>query len=129
MRSAVLAATVAAVLAPSAAQAAPPCETTTLLGTYAFGRAEVIAAGGLAAGVWHDTRVRSGFAGDDLNVTFVARTERYPSEMQVYTAIYTEVAEPLSECQQVGADGVARRVWMSFRCRTGVAPNYTLLVR
>ncbi|OJF13993.1 hypothetical protein [Couchioplanes caeruleus] len=128
MRSAVLVATAAALLAPSAAQAAP-CETTALLGTYKFGRADVIAAGGLAAGVWNAARVRSGFAGDDLIITFVPRTERYASERQVYTAIYSEVSDPLAECQQVGADGVARQVWMSFRCRTGVAPNYTLLVR
>ncbi|MEV6601488.1 hypothetical protein AB0M36_32245 [Actinoplanes sp. NPDC051346] len=144
MRSAVLVATAAVLLAPSAAQAAPgeitdllapgaaqsaPGETTDLLGTYGFGRAAVIGAEGQAAGLWSATRVRSGFAGDDLIITFVPRTERYATEKQVYTAIYNQVSNPRAECEQVGADGVEHRVWMSFRCRTGVAPNYTLLVR
>lgn len=129
MRSVVLAATVAAaaLFTPSAAQAAPG-QITNLLGTYGFGRAEVVAAGGQAAGLWTDAQVRSGFAGDDLIVTYTPRTAAYPVEKQVYTALYNQVADPQGECNRVGADGVARRVWMTFRCRTGVAPNYTLLV-
>ncbi|MEV8503353.1 hypothetical protein AB0368_00825 [Actinoplanes sp. NPDC051475] len=129
MRSVVLAATVAAaaLFTPSAAQAAPG-QTTDLLGTYGFGRAEVVAAGGLAAGLWTAAQVRSGFAGDDLIVTYTPRTAAYPVEKQVYTALYNQVADPQGECNRVGADGVARKVWMTFRCRTGVAPNYTLLV-
>ncbi|MEV4641025.1 hypothetical protein AB0J80_27155 [Actinoplanes sp. NPDC049548] len=131
MRSVVLAATVAAaaLLTPSAAQAAPGYPTTDLLGTYGFGRAEVIAAGGQAAGLWTDAKVRSGFAGDDLIVTYAPRTAALPAEKQVYTALYNQVADPQAECARVGADGVARQVWTTFRCRTGVAPNYTLLVR
>ncbi|MFI5495110.1 hypothetical protein [Actinoplanes sp. NPDC051859] len=128
MRSAVLVATAAVLLAPSAAQAAPR-ETTTLLGTYGFGRADVIAAGGLAAGTWSSARVSSRFAGDDLVVTFVPPTTRSATEQQIYTAMYNEVSDPRAECERVGADGVAKGVWMTYRCRTGIAPNYTLLVR
>ncbi|MFI7603059.1 hypothetical protein [Actinoplanes sp. NPDC049681] len=130
MRSVVLAATVAAaaLFTPGAAHAAPG-QTTDLLGTYSFGRAEAIAAGGQAAGLWTGAQVRSGFAGDDLIVTYTPRTAAYPAEKQVYTAMYNEVADPQGECNKVGADGVARKVWTTFRCRTGIAPNYTLLVR
>jgi hypothetical protein len=130
MRSVVPAAvvTAAALLFPGAAHAAP-APATALLGTYAFGRAAVIAAGGQAAGLWTQATVRSGFAGDDLIVTYPPRTTALADEKQVYTALYSEVADPRAECEKVGADGVSRMVWTTFRCRTGVAPNYTLLVR
>ena len=128
MRKLVLAATVAAVLLPGTAQAAPAANTE-VLGTYDFGRAAVIAAGGRAAGVWIDATARSGIAGDDLIVTYVPRGAAYSTEKQVYTALYTEVDDPQGECRRVGAEGVVKKVWLSFRCRTGIAPNYTLLVR
>ena len=129
MRKLVLAATVAAVLLPGAAAQAAPAANTEMLGTYDFGRAAVIAAGGRAAGVWADATVRSGIAGDDLIVTYAPRSTAYPTEKLVYTALYNEVGDPQAECLRVGAEGLAKKVWLSFRCRTGVAPNYTLLVR
>ncbi|BCJ39402.1 hypothetical protein GCM10010168_63500 [Actinoplanes ianthinogenes] len=125
---AALAATVTAVLAPAAAQAAP-ARSTEMLGTYGFGRAAVIGDAGAAAGLWRSPTVRSGFAGDDLTVTFTPRTTPRSSEKLVYTAAFNEVADAQAECRQVGADGVARRVWVSFRCQTGFAPSYTLYVR
>ncbi|WP_199512936.1 hypothetical protein [Nucisporomicrobium flavum] len=130
MRSTVLAATAVAatLLVPGAAHAAP-APTTGLLGTYGFGRAEVIAAAGQAAGLWTGARVRHGFAGDDLIVTYRPRSAAAETETQVYTALFNEVADPSGECERVGADGVDRKVWTAFRCRTGIAPNYTLLVR
>lgn len=115
-------------LAPAAAQAAP-AGTAALLGTYGFGRAAVIGDAGVAAGVWHSPTVRTGFAGDDLTVTFTPRTRPFASEKLIYTATFDAVADPRAECRQVGADGVARRVWVFFRCQTGWAPNYTLYVR
>lgn len=118
------------VLAPGAARAAPAPKTeTALLGTYGFGRAAVIGRAGVQAGVWTSFSVRSGFGGDDLTVTYRPRTRPAKAETQVYTATSTTVADPSAECAKVGADGVARRVWVSYRCRTGIAPNYTLLVR
>ncbi|GAA3342246.1 hypothetical protein GCM10020358_36520 [Amorphoplanes nipponensis] len=120
--------TALAVLAPSAAQAAPH-RTTRLLGTYDFGRAGVIGAAGRAAGVWSAYSVRSGFAGDDLSVTYRPRTKARAHEREVYTAAFYEVDDAWSECEQVGAAGVARKVWVSYRCHTGFAPSYTLFVR
>ncbi|GIF12992.1 hypothetical protein [Actinoplanes teichomyceticus] len=128
MRIMLLAGILPAVLAPAAAQAAP-CPTTAMLGTYDFGRAGVIGAAGQAAGVWSAATVRSGFAGDDLIVTYTPRHTPSATERMVYTALFNEVDDPRAECHQVGADGVARHVWVSYRCRTGIAPNYTLLVR
>ncbi|GIF15856.1 hypothetical protein [Actinoplanes teichomyceticus] len=119
---------VAAALAPSAVQAAP-ATTTGLLGTYDFGRAEVIGQAGTEAGVWRSFTVRHGFAGDDLTVTYTPRTEPYRTERLVYTAAFDAVADPQAECREVGADGVARQVWVSFRCQTGFVPSYTLYVR
>ncbi|MEU0157154.1 hypothetical protein [Micromonospora fulviviridis] len=127
-RSLILAGIAGAVLAPSAAHAATPETTTALLGTYGFGRAAVIGEAGRAAGTWETFSVRSGFAGDDLIVTYRPRTAAYPVEKQVYTAAFDQVPDAQAECQQVGAEGVAHRVWVSFRCRTGFAPNYTLFV-
>ncbi|WP_436521276.1 hypothetical protein [Actinoplanes sp. HUAS TT8] len=100
-----------------------------MLGTYGVGRAAVIGTGGEAAGVWVDASTRSGFAGDDLVITYTPRFVQAARERVVYTALYNQVAYPQAECDRVGADGVAMRVWVSYRCRTGVAPNYTLLVR
>jgi hypothetical protein len=128
MRAAVAAGTVAAVLAPVAAQAAPRA-TTAILGTYGPGRAGVIAEAGLAAGMWTRAAVRGGLTGDRLIVTYTPRTRPFATETTVYTAAFTEVADARAECAEVGADGVARRVWTSFRCRTGFVPSYTLLVR
>ncbi|MGA5299137.1 hypothetical protein ACPCHT_04375 [Nucisporomicrobium flavum] len=130
MRCTALTATAVAatLLVPAAAHAAP-APVTDLLGTYSFGRAEVIAAAGQAAGLWTGARIRHGFAGDDLIVTYTPRETAAATETQVYTALYNEVSDPRGECARVGADGVDRKVWATFRCRTGVAPNYTLLVR
>ncbi|MFE9960110.1 hypothetical protein [Micromonospora sp. NPDC005299] len=128
-RPLVLAGIAGAVLAPSTAHAATAEPATALLGTYAFGRASVVGEAGRTAGAWEAFSVRSGFAGDDLIVTYRPRTEAYPAEKQVYTAAFNEVSDAQAECRQVGAEGVARRVWVSFRCRTGFAPSYTLFVR
>ncbi|BCJ45838.1 hypothetical protein GCM10010168_57420 [Actinoplanes ianthinogenes] len=128
MRSALLAAIVPAVLVPGVAQAAPR-HTTDVLGTYGFGRAAVIGSAGEAAGLWSTTMIYSGIAGDDLVITYTPRYKASATERVVYTALFTEVAYPDAECDRVGADGVAKHVWVSYRCRTGVAPNYTLLVR
>ncbi|MGX6604570.1 hypothetical protein ACWKSP_20925 [Micromonosporaceae bacterium Da 78-11] len=120
----------ATILAPTAAQAAPEAgSTTAYLGTYGFGRAGVIGAEGRANGLWTGSWVRSGFAGDDLLVTYTPRTTARAAEQIVYTAAFDAVADPRGECRKVGAEGVARKVWVSFRCRTGFAPSYTLLVR
>ncbi|WIM93170.1 hypothetical protein ACTOB_005140 [Actinoplanes oblitus] len=119
----------AAVLAPGAAQAATARDTTALLGTYGFGRAQVIGEAGVAAGVWRSFSVRTGFAGDDLTVTYQRRFTPSPVERQVYTAAFDAVADAQAECLGVGADGVARKVWVSFRCQTGFVPSYTLYVR
>ncbi len=100
-----------------------------MLGTYAFGRAAVIGAAGEAAGVWSDASTHSGFAGDDLVITYTPSFAPAAAERMVYTALYNEVTYPQTECNRVGADGVAKHVWVSYRCRTGIAPNYTLLVR
>ncbi|GAA4953675.1 hypothetical protein [Actinoplanes utahensis] len=130
LKKAALVAASVAVLAPGTAVQAKPARTVTaLLGTYDFGRAGVIGQSGKQAGVWRSYSVRSGFAGDDLIVTYQPRTRPARHETQVYTAAFTEVADASAECRKVGADGVARRVWVSFRCRTGFAPSYTLLVR
>ncbi|WP_099343725.1 MULTISPECIES: hypothetical protein [unclassified Actinoplanes] len=128
MRSMVLAGLIPAVLVPGAAQASP-CPTTDVLGTYAFGRAATIGAAGETAGVWTVAGTRSGIAGDDLIVTYTPRYTAAATETAVYTALFNQVARPDVECDRVGADGVAKHVWVTYRCRTGVAPNYTLLVR
>lgn len=128
-RALVLTGVAGAVLVPSTAHAANPEPTTALLGTYGFGRAAVIGEAGRNAGTWDSFSVRSGFAGDDLIVTYRPRTATFPAEKQVYTAAFDQVADAQAECRQVGADGVAQRVWVSFRCRTGFAPSYTLFVR
>ena len=118
-----------AVVAPgTAAVASAPTTTTVLLGTYSFGRAQVIGTDGLANGAWTAFSVRSGIAGDDLVVTYRPRV-RAIAERPVYTAAFDEVTTPRTECEKVGADGLAHHVWVSFRCRTGWAPSYTLLVR
>lgn len=122
-------ASAAATLAPATAQAAPSRTVTALLGTYDFGRAAVIGEAGRQNGVWKSFSVRSGFAGDDLSVTYRPRIVGLRTEKPVYTAAFNEVEDPQAECRRVGADGVARKVWVSFRCRTGFAPSYTLLVR
>ncbi|WP_262287443.1 hypothetical protein [Micromonospora sp. MA102] len=83
-RPLVLAGIAGAVLAPSIAHAATPEPATTLLGTYAFGPASVIGEAGRTAGAWEAFSVRSGFAGDDLIVTYRPRTEADPVEKQVY---------------------------------------------
>ncbi|KUL24398.1 hypothetical protein [Actinoplanes awajinensis] len=119
----------AAVLAPAAAAPAASRTTTAPLGTYGFGRAGVIGEAGVAAGVWRSFAVRPGFAGDDLSVTYQRRTTAYAAEKQVYTAAFTTVADAQGECLAVGAAGVARKVWVSFRCQTGFVPSYTLYVR
>lgn len=120
----------AAVLAPAAAQAAPaPQQVTTMLGTYGFGRAAVIGQGGKQAAVWSAFSTRSGITGDDLIITYRPRFKPYPDERLVYSANQNEVKDPQAECRKVGADGVTRRVWLSYRCRTGIVANYTLLVR
>jgi hypothetical protein len=141
MRSVLLAGLISAVLVPGVAQAAParagdvPVSSTTsgattdVLGTYGFGRAAVIAAAGEAAGVWSAATTHPGIAGDDLVITYVPRFTPAATERMVYTALFTQVTYPQAECARVGADGVAKHVWVSYRCRTGVAPNYTLLVR
>jgi hypothetical protein len=129
MRGAIVAGAVAAVLTPAAAQAAPQPVTVGLLGTYDFGRAAVIGQSGLEAGIFRAYAVRSGFAGDDLLVSYQQRTAPLEDETVVYTAAFNEVADPWAECRKVGADGVARKAWVSFRCRTGFVPSYTLLVR
>jgi hypothetical protein len=128
MRSIVLAGIIPAVLFPGVAQAAPG-PVTDELGTYGFGRAAAIGAAGEAAGVWSAPAARAGVAGEDLVITYTPRYTASPTERMVYTALFNEVSEPWVECERVGADGVAKRVWVSYRCRTGVAPNYTLLVR
>jgi hypothetical protein len=125
---AVITATAIALLAPSAAQASS-ARTTERLGTYGFGRAEVIGEAGLAAGVWRSFAVHSGFAGDDLAVTLTPRTRPFATEKQVYTAAFNAVDDAQAECLAVGADGVAHRAWVSFRCQTGFVPSYTLYVR
>ncbi|MBM0257152.1 hypothetical protein [Micromonospora sp. 4G55] len=114
---------------PTPAQAATPGTTTALLGTYGFGRAAVIGEAGKAAGAWESFSVRSGFAGDDLTITYSPRTQAYAAEMKVYNAAFDQVADPQAECQQVGTDGVEHKVWVSFRCQTGFVPSYTLFVR
>ncbi|MDI6098902.1 hypothetical protein QLQ12_09850 [Actinoplanes sp. NEAU-A12] len=135
IRAAVVAiASAAAVSAPAAAHAVPsparPFATVTaLLGTYDFGRAAVIGRAGKQAGAWKSYTVRSGFAGDDLTVTYKPRIIPLRSEKQIYTAAFNESRDAEAECRKVGDDGVARKVWVSFRCRTGFAPSYTLLVR
>ncbi|MEU4160376.1 hypothetical protein [Actinoplanes sp. NPDC026670] len=128
-RGVVLLAAAATVLTPAAAQASPAVDATGLMGTFGFGRAAVIGAAGLASGAWSAYAVRSGYAGDDLIVSHPARTTPLASETVVYTAAFNEVADPRGECQKVGAAGVAQRAWVSFRCRTGFVPSYTLLVR
>ena len=130
IRRAALLAAAAALLAPSAAQAAPPrAAVTGLLGTYGFGRAQVIGEAGRAAGVWKSFSVRSGFTGDDLTATYRPRTSASVTEKLVHTAAFNEVSDARAECLTLGADGVARKVWVSFRCQTGFAPSYTLFVR
>ncbi|GIE34261.1 hypothetical protein Ait01nite_073060 [Actinoplanes italicus] len=129
MRGAIVAGIVAAVLTPAAAQAAPARAAVGLLGTYGFGRAAVIGQSGMEAGIFRAYAVRSGFAGDDLLVSYQTRTAPLEEETVVYTAAFNQVADPQSECRKVGADGVARKAWASFRCRTGFVPSYTLLVR
>lgn len=124
VRAALAAGIVAAVLAPAAAQAAPRV-TTAKLGAYGHDRATVIAEAGRAAGMWTRARVR----GDDLIVTYTPRSTAFATERTVYTAAFNQVADASGECAKVGSDGVRRRVWMSFRCRTGFVPSYTLLVR
>ena len=128
-RAAIVAGAVAATLAPAAAQAAPARAVTGLLGTYDFGRAAVIGEAGRQAGAWESYYVRSGYAGDDLVVTYRPRTTAQPAETAVHTAAFNEVTDPQAECRKLGADGVARKTWVSFRCRTGFVPSYTLLVR
>jgi hypothetical protein len=128
-RGAVVAAAVTTMLVPAAAQASPGPDTTGLMGTFDFGRADVIGAAGLRSGAWSAYAVRSGFAGDDLIVSHPARTTPQASETAVYTAAFNEVADPRAECRKVGAAGVTQRLWVSFRCRTGFVPSYTLLVR
>ncbi|WP_430781927.1 hypothetical protein [Actinoplanes sp. G11-F43] len=128
-RAALLAAATVTALAPVPAQAAKPRPVTSLLGTYDFGRAAVIGQAGENAGVWKSYTVRSGFAGDDLSITYVRATSPSRSERTVYTAAFNEVKDAQAECRKVGADGVARRVWVSYRCRTGIVASYTLLVR
>jgi uncharacterized protein (DUF58 family) len=123
------AATVAVTLGPAAAQAASAPTVTALLGTYDFGRAAVIGKAGQQAGVWKSFSVRSGFAGDDLTITYRPRNAPLRAEKQVYTAAFNEVRDAEAECRKVGADGVARKVWVSYRCRTGIVASYTLLVR
>jgi hypothetical protein len=127
-QAAIAAGAAVAVLAPGAAQAATTT-VTGVLGTYAPGRAHVVGEAGLAAGVWRSFTVLPGYAGDDLWVTFRPRTRAYDAEKQVYTAAFGTVADPQGECRRVGADGVARLVWVSFRCQTGFVPSYTLYVR
>ncbi|MFC7533040.1 hypothetical protein [Actinoplanes sp. GCM10030250] len=116
-------------IAPSAAEAGLPRTTTALLGTYDHGRARIIGEQGLAAGFWTSFSVFPGAAGDDLVITYVPRSTPRRGEREVYTAAFDRTAEPRTECEEVGADGVARQVWVSSRCRTGFAPSYTLLVR
>ncbi|GAA2674267.1 hypothetical protein [Actinoplanes palleronii] len=128
MRSIVLAGIIGSVLLPSAAQAAP-CTVTDDLGTYGFGRAAAIGAAGEAAGLWSAPTTHQGVAGEDLVITYTPRSTVSATETMVYTALYNQVSNPQAECARVGADGVAKQVWVSYRCRTGVAPNYTLLVR
>jgi hypothetical protein len=128
-RGAVMLAAVAAVLAPAAAQASPAADSTGFMGTYGFGRAAVIGAAGVQSGAWHSYAVRSGYTGDDLIVSHPLRTTPLASETAVYTAAFNEVADARAECHKVGAAGVAQRAWVSFRCRTGFVPSYTLLVR
>jgi hypothetical protein len=128
-RALLLTGTAVAVLAPVAAHAAAPRTTTALLGTYDFGRAAVIGEAGLAAGMWRAYSVRSGFAGDDLTITYSPRGKARPAEQQVYTAAFDQVDDAWSECEQTGTEGIARKVWVSYRCRTGFVPSYTLIVR
>jgi hypothetical protein len=128
-RVAVLTGTVAASLAPAAAQAAPARAVTADLGTYDFGRAAVIGQAGMQSGLWDAYAVRSGFIGDALIVSHPRRTAPSRTEIAVYTAAFNEVADPQAECNRVGAAGAAQKTWFSFRCRTGFVPSYTLLVR
>jgi hypothetical protein len=128
-RGAVVAAALATVLTPAAAHAAPAADSVGFLGTYGFGRAEVIGEAGLRSGAWQAYSVRSGYAGDDLSVGHPVRTTPLAAETVVYTAAFNEVTDPQAECRKVGAAGVANQVWVSFRCRTGFVPSYTLLVR
>jgi len=127
-QAAIAAGAAAAVLAPAAAQAATTT-VTGMLGTYASGRAETIGEAGLAAGAWRSYSVHPGYSGDDLWVTYTPRTRAHASESPVYTAAFGAVADPQDECRRVGADGAALLVWVSYRCRTGFVPSYTLYVR
>ncbi|BCY07015.1 hypothetical protein [Actinoplanes sp. L3-i22] len=129
MRAAVLAGVVPVVLLLSGPAQAAPKAATGVLGTYGFGRAAVIGAGGQSAGLWSVAGTHPGVAGDDLVITYTPRHRPHSAEHAVYTARFDQVSNPRTECERVGADGVAARVWVSFRCRTGIAPNYTLLVR
>lgn len=125
MRSVILAAILPAVFVPGAAQAATPGLTVDVLGTYGSGRAAVIGAGGETAGVWSGSLAH----GEELVIAYSPRSTPAAAERVVYTALFNQVDNPGAECRRVGADGVAKRVWVSYRCRTGIAPNYTLLVR
>ncbi|SDS83892.1 hypothetical protein [Actinoplanes derwentensis] len=128
--AAVITAALMTALTPAPAQASPPSQNVTaLLGTYGFGRAAVIGQAGRNAGVWRSYSVRSGFAGDDLTITYRPATAPSRAETTVYTAAFNQVKDAQGECNKVGADGVARRVWVSYRCRTGIVASYTLLVR
>ncbi|GAA1581776.1 hypothetical protein [Actinoplanes couchii] len=135
-KSVVLLAALLSVFTPAPAQAqaqapAPPPGqyVTTLLGTYGFGRAAVIGQSGRQTGAWRSFSVRSGFAGDDLSITYKPATSPSRAETQVYTAAFNQVRDAGAECEKVGRDGVARRVWVSYRCRTGIVASYSLLVR
>lgn len=130
IQAAVTAAALLTGLVAAPAQAKPPAPTqTVLLGTYGFGRAAVIGTGGQKAGVWKSYSVRTGFAGDDLTITFQKPAAPRRSEVMVYTAAFNEVKDASGECEKVGKDGVNRKVWVSYRCQTGFAPSYTLWVR
>ncbi|GLW27406.1 hypothetical protein [Actinoplanes regularis] len=102
---------------------------TDILGTYGFGRAATIGAAGEAAGVWSAPTTHTGFGGEDLVITYTPSFSPAATERTVYTARYNEVTYPQAECERVGADGVVKHVWVSYRCRSGIAPSYTLLVR
>jgi hypothetical protein len=125
VRAAMAAGILAAVLTPAAAAQAAPRPVTVKLGTYGHDRAGVIAAAGRAAGLWTRARVH----GDALIITYTPRSRAFAIERTVYTAAFNEVADASGECAAVGRDGVSRRVWLSFRCRTGFVASYTLLVR
>ncbi|HWS33759.1 MAG TPA: hypothetical protein VN408_13590 [Actinoplanes sp.] len=130
LQAAAVAAALLTSLAAAPAQANPPGQyTTALLGTYGFGRAAVIGKAGRDAGMWRSYSVRSGFAGDDLTITYRKRYVPSPTETTVYTAAFNEVKDASAECEKVGKDGRSRNVWVTYRCRTGFAPSYTLLVK